>query len=321
VAVTRATYDLTRWCSNGEIAWKPTGAVPPARWCPCARTSDPRGGDGRAHDSAVELLIYEKSCGQAAVDPEHTESVASPAACGLAAGESPARPHHYNRRSRFACARCLRQHPLRERHPHAGGAGAKDGRSEGPMGRLRLGPDSTGRPRLTAIAAPRSGTCFFERDPGITGERRPTAEGVGTCLLVLAAAGAGSAVAPLAASSPALPLIAIAAAIAGALVELIIAFGEISGGHFNPLISRLQWLAGERPLHCTLSYIAAQCVDGIAGPCSRRPGCWPMSLRRSPGLLSLWFAFRSLIPEVLFRNTLACASVCCRIRRILPAII
>jgi glycerol uptake facilitator-like aquaporin len=118
---------------------------------------------------------------------------------------------------------------------------------------------------MTSAAPTHSGTCFFERDPGIAVAPRAIAEGVGTLLLVLAAAGAGLAVARLAVGSPAITLIAGAAATAGALVGLIIAFGEISGGHFNPLITGLQWLVGERPLGCTLSYVAAQCVGGIAG--------------------------------------------------------
>jgi len=118
---------------------------------------------------------------------------------------------------------------------------------------------------MTLAVPAYSGTCFFERDPGMAVARRAAAEGVGTLLLVLAAAGAGSAVGRVAADSPALTAIASAMVIAGALVGLIVAFGEISGGHFNPLITGLQWLAGERSLRCTLSYVAAQCIGGIAG--------------------------------------------------------
>ncbi|OKO70115.1 hypothetical protein AC630_35545 [Bradyrhizobium sp. AS23.2] len=61
-----------------------------------------------------------------------------------------------------------------------------------------------------------SRTCFFERDPGITIARRAAAEGVGTLLLVLAAAGAGLAMARLPGGSPVLTLAVSAAAAAEA---------------------------------------------------------------------------------------------------------
>jgi len=131
------------------------------------------------------------------------------------------------------------------------------------MGRLQREP-SRSEPRVTPPVR-HSATCFFERDPGIAVARRAAAEGVGTFLLMLVATDAGFAVARLAAGSAALILIGSAMATAGALVGLIVAFGEISGGHFNPLITGLQWLTGERPLPCTLSYVAAQCVGSIAG--------------------------------------------------------
>ena len=95
--------------------------------------------------------------------------------------------------------------------------------------------------------------------------RRVAAEGVGTLLLMLAATGSGLALRDLQPDSPALGLLAGAFATAGALVGLILAFGSVSGAHFNPLISSLQWLAGERKLDCALAYVAAQCTGAILG--------------------------------------------------------
>jgi glycerol uptake facilitator-like aquaporin len=48
-------------------------------------------------------------------------------------------------------------------------------------------------------------------------------------------------------------------------VGLIIAFGAASGGHFNPLISSLQWIRGERGLRCTAAYVIAQLAGAWAG--------------------------------------------------------
>jgi len=108
-------------------------------------------------------------------------------------------------------------------------------------------------------------TCFFEQDPDMALMRRVTAEGIGTLLLMLAATGAGLTAQHLFRDSPALGLIASAGVIAGALVGLIVAFGSVSGGHFNPLITGLQWLAGQRKLDCTLAYVAAQLGGSIVG--------------------------------------------------------
>ena len=107
-------------------------------------------------------------------------------------------------------------------------------------------------------------TCFHEADPLLALHRRALAEGLGTLLLVLAACGGGLAAAhDFAEPGFVLPLTAIS--IAGALVGLIVAFGPVSGGHFNPLITILQWLAGERPRGCMIAYVGAQLAGGLAG--------------------------------------------------------
>jgi glycerol uptake facilitator-like aquaporin len=69
-------------------------------------------------------------------------------------------------------------------------------------------------------------------------------------------------------TSPSLPLLALlanAVATAGALVGLILAFGAVSDGHFNPLITTLQWLSRERNLRCTIAYCVAQMVGAVLG--------------------------------------------------------
>ena len=118
---------------------------------------------------------------------------------------------------------------------------------------------------MRSARQPAAETCFHERDPGIPIARRATAEGVGTLLLVFAAAAAGLAAQHLTPHGPAFALVASAVATAGALVGLIVAFGPVSGGHFNPLITGLQWLAGERGLDCAAAYVAAQMAGGIGG--------------------------------------------------------
>jgi glycerol uptake facilitator-like aquaporin len=111
---------------------------------------------------------------------------------------------------------------------------------------------------MTTRARHRIATCFFEQDPEISLRRRMFVEGVGTLLLMLAATGAGLTAHHLSAKSPGLGLLLSAVTTAGALVGLIVALGQVSGGHFNPLITGLQCLAGERRLDCTLAYVTAQ---------------------------------------------------------------
>lgn len=117
--------------------------------------------------------------------------------------------------------------------------------------------------RQAVLLAPE--TCFFERDPSVALLRRATVEGVGTLLLMVAATGSGLTVQHAATSAGIPGLLAGALATAGALVGLIIAFGPVSGGHFNPLITLLQWLGRERTLACTAAYVVAQFVGAAAG--------------------------------------------------------
>jgi glycerol uptake facilitator-like aquaporin len=88
------------------------------------------------------------------------------------------------------------------------------------------------------------------------------AEFAGTLLLVLVVVGVGL---NTWRGSPTLGVVAEALGTAGALVGLIIAFGQVSGGHFNPLITLLQWLSGLRDLPCTIAYVVAQAAGGIVG--------------------------------------------------------
>ncbi len=118
---------------------------------------------------------------------------------------------------------------------------------------------------MNELGQPVPETCFFERDPELALSRRMVAEGVGTLLLMLAATGGGLTAQQLFPDSPGLGLVVSAGATAGALVGLILAFGTVSGGHFNPLITGLQWLSGERPLGCTFAYVVSQIGGGMAG--------------------------------------------------------
>lgn len=107
-------------------------------------------------------------------------------------------------------------------------------------------------------------SCFNEQDPALSLWRRGIAEALGTLLLVVALAGAGATV-RTSAHLPELNLIAGAMATAAALMGLIFALGPVFGGHFNPLITALQWLSGERASVCTAVYCGAQILGAFLG--------------------------------------------------------
>lgn len=105
---------------------------------------------------------------------------------------------------------------------------------------------------------------FFEHHPHRPLARRALAEAIGTALLAMVVAGSGFALR----GSGAVGLVTRALASGGVLAGLVVAFGPVSGGHFNPLITLVQWLARERRTDCMLAYIAGQCLGAVAGVCA-----------------------------------------------------
>src|SRR6267378_7185957 len=95
--------------------------------------------------------------------------------------------------------------------------------------------------------------------------RRLAAEAVGTALLLAAVVGSGIMGERLARGDVALALLANSLATGGALVALILAFGGVSGAHFNPVVSlafasrrRLAWRDAS-------AYVAVQVLGALAG--------------------------------------------------------
>ena len=123
----------------------------------------------------------------------------------------------------------------------------------------------SGLENVTPLALPRQMTCFFEADPAASLVPRIFAEGMGTLLLTMSIVGAGLVSQRFPHADALLGLAVSAVAIAGALASLIMAFGAVSGGHFNPLITGLQWLARERRSGCAAAYVVAQLMGAVLG--------------------------------------------------------
>ena len=99
--------------------------------------------------------------------------------------------------------------------------------------------------------------------------RRLLAEFLGTALLVAVVVGSGIAAATLS-RDVGLELLENAVVTAAGLAVLILVFGPISGGHFNPVVSMADWLLGRRNGTGlsggeVAAYLPAQVVGAVSG--------------------------------------------------------
>jgi glycerol uptake facilitator-like aquaporin len=105
---------------------------------------------------------------------------------------------------------------------------------------------------------------------GIAAQRLLLAELIGTALLVTVVVGSGIAAARLSPSDGGLQLLENSAATVFGLAVLILVFGPVSGGHFNPVISAVDWLLTRRSgsglsAAGVAMYAAAQLVGAVLG--------------------------------------------------------
>jgi len=95
--------------------------------------------------------------------------------------------------------------------------------------------------------------------------RRATAETVGTALLVAVVVGAGIHAERLSPDDTGLQLLESSLATAGGLLALILAFGSVSGAHFNPVVTLAERVLGGMTTREALVYVAAQVGGACAG--------------------------------------------------------
>jgi thioredoxin type arsenate reductase len=98
--------------------------------------------------------------------------------------------------------------------------------------------------------------------------RRAAAEAAGTALLLAGIVGSGIMAQRLASGNDALALLANSLATGGVLVAIILAFGSISGAHFNPVISLADALQGGLSWRDASAYVAAQFGGALVGVAS-----------------------------------------------------
>jgi glycerol uptake facilitator-like aquaporin len=96
--------------------------------------------------------------------------------------------------------------------------------------------------------------------------RRAFAEFLGTAFLVAVVVGSGIMAVRLSPHDVGLQLLENAFATGAGLVALILAFGSVSGAHFNPVVSIVDWRFGGLTTKELGAYVAAQ-VAGAASGC------------------------------------------------------
>jgi glycerol uptake facilitator-like aquaporin len=95
--------------------------------------------------------------------------------------------------------------------------------------------------------------------------RRLAAEALGTAFLLASVVGSGIMAERLAAGNSALALLANAIATGAALFGLIMAFGPISGAHFNSAVSLVMALRRELSWRVLPAYLTVQVAGGVLG--------------------------------------------------------
>ena len=95
--------------------------------------------------------------------------------------------------------------------------------------------------------------------------RRATAEALGTALLLATVVGSGIMGERLAGGNVAIALLANTLATGAGLVAFILAFGHISGAHFNPAVTLLEAFQRKLAWRDVPSYLGAQVVGAFGG--------------------------------------------------------
>lgn len=92
-------------------------------------------------------------------------------------------------------------------------------------------------------------------------------EFLGTAGLLIVVVGSGIMGESLSQGNSAIALLANSLATGAGLYALIQTFGSVSGAHFNPIVSFVEWMWKRLQTKTLLGYIGAQVLGGVAGVC------------------------------------------------------
>ncbi len=152
----------------------------------------------------------------------------------------------------------------------------------GPQNRHRTQPPNTRNSTLSRSLTATGATWSFNT---VTGRLKPYAskklgyirmliavwirkvvpEVIGTAFLLIGVVGSGIMAQRLSPNDVGLQLLQNAAATAAVLFAIIVAFGPVSGAHFNPVVTIADWALGDFPKRHIAPYIAAQLSGALLG--------------------------------------------------------
>ena len=95
--------------------------------------------------------------------------------------------------------------------------------------------------------------------------RKLAAEGIGTALLLAVVVGSGIMGERLAVGNAAIALLANSIATGGGLYALILVFGPVSGGHFNPVVTLVAGLRRELAPRTAVGFVVVQVAGALVG--------------------------------------------------------
>jgi arsenate reductase len=95
--------------------------------------------------------------------------------------------------------------------------------------------------------------------------RKLIAEMLGTAILIIVVMGSGIMAQSLSPNDTGLQLLENAIATCGGLIGLILMFGPVSGAHFNPIVSMVDYLHGDMQIRDFFLYTLCQIIGGIIG--------------------------------------------------------
>ena len=125
--------------------------------------------------------------------------------------------------------------------------------------------------------------------------RRAVAESLGTALLLAVVVGSGITGERLAGGNTAIALLANSLATGTGLVALILAFGPLSGAHFNPVVSLATAATGGMAWRQVPVYLAAQVLGAFAGVAAAHlmfgEPVFMLSQHERAGTAQLWSEF------------------------------
>jgi glycerol uptake facilitator-like aquaporin len=129
----------------------------------------------------------------------------------------------------------------------------------------------------------------------MTPARRFVAEALGTALLLAVVVGSGIMGERLAGGNVAIALLANSLATGTGLIALILAFGPLSGAHFNPVVSLAAAITGQLRWRQVPAYLCAQLLGAFAGVVAAHlmfgEPLFAASRHERAGLAQLWSEF------------------------------